>query len=195
MWLEIFKTGRHTDASGNQRDWTEQDLDTILSHYNPLNHEAPVVIGHPTDNAPAYGWVEGLKREGNVLMAKIKDLVPEFTEMLKQGLFKKRPISLYPDLSLRHIGFLGAVAPAVKGLADVKFNEGGYIMEYVANMENEKDDPGEELSKKTDAILNDPPTDDQGKPKKLTFSEAFSQAQLENPELTQRYAASLYNRS
>jgi hypothetical protein len=193
MWLEIFKTGRHINASGNQRDWTKEDLDTISSQYNPADHEAPVVIGHPTHNAPAYGWVEEIKREGNILMAKIKDLCPEFMEMIKQGLFKKRSIALYPDLSLRHIGFLGAVAPAVKGLADIKFNDGGYTMEFVANMEHPKD-PGEELSKKTFAILNDPPRDAQGKPKKLTFSEAFSQAQLENPELTQQYAASLHNR-
>jgi len=128
-------------------------------------------------------------------MAKIKDLVPEFTEMLKKGLFKKRSIALYPDLALRHIGFLGAVAPAVKGLADIKFNEGGgYSMEYVSNIDN-ANDPGEELSQKIDVILNNPPKDAQGKPKKLTFSEAFSMAQRENPGLTQRYAASLYNRS
>lgn len=191
MWIEVFKTGRHTDASGNQRDWTEQDLDIISSHYNPADHEAPVVIGHPKENDPAYGWVEGLKREGGVLMAKIKDMIPEFTEMLKKGLFKKRSISLYPDLSLRHIGFLGAVAPAVKGLADINFNDGGYIMEYIGDIEA---DPGEKLAQKINAILNNPPKDAQGKPKKLSFSEAFSQAQLENPELTQQYAASLHNR-
>lgn len=123
MWIEIFKTGKHTDAAGNRREWTEDDLEKIASSYDPKAHEAPVVIGHPRDNAPAFGWVEGVKREGGTLLAKLKDLVPEFVEMVKKGLFKKRSIALYPDLTLRHVGFLGANPPAVKGLADIKFGE------------------------------------------------------------------------
>jgi TolA-binding protein len=122
-WFEIFKAGTHTDSAGQTRTWTEADLDTIVSRYDPGDHEAPVVIGHPKDNSPAWGWIEELKREGNTLYAKAKDLVPEFVEMVKKGLFKKRSISLYPDLTLRHVGFLGAMPPAVKGLADVAFAE------------------------------------------------------------------------
>jgi len=123
MWFEIFKAGTHQDSAGNERTWSEEDLDTIVSKYNPSCHEAPIVIGHPKDNAPAWGWVEGLKREGTRLLAKAKDVVPEFKEMVNKGLFKKRSISLYPDFTLRHVGFLGAIPPAVKGLADVQFSE------------------------------------------------------------------------
>lgn len=92
------------------------------------------MIGHPAANAPAFGWVESIKREGDVLFAKAKQLVPEFVAMLKQGLFKKRSISLYPDGTLRHIGFLGAQPPAVKGLADVTFahDEEDTIIEFAA---------------------------------------------------------------
>jgi hypothetical protein len=121
MWIEIFKTGKHTDSAGNEKTWTGEDLDQIVSKYDPSVSEAPVVIGHPEENAPAFGWVESLKRDGAVLLAKMKNLVPEFVDMVKKGLFKKRSISLYPDFSLRHVGFLGAVPPAVKGLADVQF--------------------------------------------------------------------------
>jgi hypothetical protein len=124
MWITVFRTGTHTDSSGKTRTWTEQDLDEIVRKYDPTYNEAPVVIGHPKDNAPAWGWVEALKREGQLLYAKLKDLAPEFVEMLKQGRFKKRSISLYNDLALRHIGFLGAVPPAVKGLPDVAFKGG-----------------------------------------------------------------------
>lgn len=123
MLIEIFKTGTHTDAAGNTRTWTEEDLDSIAAKYNPAGHEAPVVIGHPKDNAPAFGWVEGLERKGSVLYAKLKDLIPEFVDAVKKGLYKKRSISLYPDMTLRHVGFLGAMPPAVKGLADVAFSE------------------------------------------------------------------------
>lgn len=122
MKIQIFKTGKQTDSNGVERIWSIRDLDQIAETYNPANHEAPVVIGHPKDNAPAFGWVEKVWREGEILWAGLKDLVPEFVDLVKQGLFKKRSISLYPDLTLRHIGFLGAMPPAIKGLADIQFN-------------------------------------------------------------------------
>jgi len=122
--IPIFKTGTHTDSQGRTREWGTADLDKIVASYDPAEHEAPIVIGHPKDNAPAFGWAAGLERKGEVLFAKAKQLVPEFVDMVRQGLFKKRSISLYPDGSLRHIGFLGAQPPAVKGLADVAFAAG-----------------------------------------------------------------------
>jgi hypothetical protein len=121
-WIPVFRTGRHTDSAGNIREWTEEDLDVIVGKYDPAKHEAPVVIGHPEESAPAYGWAEKLKREGQILYAKARDVVPEFADMVKRGLFKKRSISLYPDFTLRHVGFLGAVPPAVKGLPNMAFS-------------------------------------------------------------------------
>jgi hypothetical protein len=123
MKIEIFKSGTHTDSAGNKKTWTDQDLDAIVAKYDPALHEAPAAIGHPEHNAPAFGWVESLERKGNTLYATFKDLVPEFVDMLKKGLFKKRSISIYPDLTLRHVGFLGAMPPAIKGLADIQFND------------------------------------------------------------------------
>jgi hypothetical protein len=122
MWTEIFKAGLHTDSAGNERQWDRSDLDSIAAQYDPKEHEAPVVIGHPKDNSPAYGWVEALQRQGESLWAKLK-LVPEFLEMVKNGLYKKRSIALYPGLQLRHVGFLGAMPPAVKGLKDIQFGD------------------------------------------------------------------------
>jgi len=138
QWIQVFRTGRHTDSAGVEKEWKEEDLDKIVSSYHPSEHEAPVVIGHPRDNAPAWGWVEALKREGEFLYAKLKGLVPEFMDMMKKGLFKKRSIAIYPDLTLRHIGFLGAVPPAVKGLADIKFEQNAVTIEYGDEIQKEK---------------------------------------------------------
>ena len=139
MWIEVFKTGVHTDSSGNTREWTEQDLDKIVETYNNQpseeKHEAPVVIGHPVTDSPAYGWVEKLERRGNVLLAKLKDLSKEFVDWVKKGLYKKRSIALYENLLLKHIGFLGAVPPAVKGLEDPVFAEGPSIEIEFPNLE------------------------------------------------------------
>mgnify|MGYP001588256224 CR=1 FL=1 len=130
-WIPIFKTGTHTDSAGNEKTWTEAELDTIVQKYQPQDHEAPVVIGHPEHNSPAWGWVEGLRRESNILFAKFKGLVPEFVDMVRKGSFKKRSISLYPDMTLRHVGFLGGMPPAVKGLPDVAFaDENSVIIEF-----------------------------------------------------------------
>ncbi len=123
-WIPVFQAGTHTDSSGNTHTFTEEDLDRIIQKYEEGNHEAPIVIGHPATNAPAYGWVSGLKRVGKTLFAQVKDVAKEFTEWVSKGLYKKRSISLYPDLTLRHVGFLGAMPPAVKGLPDVAFAEG-----------------------------------------------------------------------
>jgi hypothetical protein len=122
--IAIFRTGTHTDASGKTRIWTEDDLHTIAAKYNEqTEHEAPVVVGHPKDNAPAFGWVSKLAVDGGILYASLKDLSAEFVDMVKNHRFKKRSIALYPDMLLRHVGFLGAVPPAVKGLADAVFSD------------------------------------------------------------------------
>lgn len=124
-WDKVFNTGLHTDSNGNQKNWTTDDLDRIVASLNPSYHEPPVVIGHPSDNAPAWGWVEAAKRVGADLYLKYKDVQPEFKEWVARKLYKKRSISVYPDGSLRHIAFLGGVPPAIKGLPDYAFADSG----------------------------------------------------------------------
>jgi len=145
-WIEIFRTGKHTSQSGQTKNWTESDLDRMVSTYDPNNHEAPVVIGHPVTNHPAYGWVRKLKRSGSALLGKFSQVEPQFAELVEAGRFKKRSISVYPDGGLRHVGFLGAQPPAVKGLADIAFgDDGAETFEYG---EKEADMPTiEELKK------------------------------------------------
>ncbi len=156
-WVEVFRAGTQTDSSGYTREWTKSDLETIVKKYNEQkSHEAPVVIGHPKDNAPAFGWVEELKTDGKLLYAKFKQLVPEFVEAVKKGMYKKRSISLYGDLMLRHIGFLGAVPPAVKGLADIKFNEDNSVMdiEFEEKIKEGEEVMTAELKKQIDDLQN-----------------------------------------
>ncbi len=129
--FEIFKKGTHTSAGGATLSFSEDDLVASVAAYDPAKHEAPIVVGHPKDNLPAYGWVGKLDYLEGVLVAEPKDVDPDFAEMVKAGRFKKRSASFYaPDAKnnpvpgtfyLRHVGFLGAAAPAVKGLKDVEF--------------------------------------------------------------------------
>lgn len=160
FWIEVFKAGTHTDASGSTRDWTTDDIDLMVALYNNQSedskHEAPVVIGHPEDDSPAYGWVEELKRDGDVLLAKLKDLAPEFVEWVQKGLYKKRSISVYSDLLLKHVGFLGGVPPAVKGMADPKFkNEKNAIVIEFGEVEKIADVHQQERSTKYGITIKD----------------------------------------
>ena len=126
-YVEIFSGGKQVDSSGTEHDGDAM-IDTALASFNADLHQPPLVVGHPKENEPAYGWVADLK-EATVngvkhLLAKFDDVVPEFEDLVAAGRYKKRSASFYPDGRLRHVGFLGAVPPAVKGLADLKFQDG-----------------------------------------------------------------------
>ncbi len=197
MWFEIFRAGTHTDSAGDTQDWTEEDLDKIVSSYNPGYHEAPIVIGHPETDSPAYGWIEALKREGDRLLAKPRELIEEFKDWVNRGLYKKISIALYPDLSLRHIGFLGATPPAVKGLANVRFQERGKVticfseLKEVIEMKNISD-PGAEIQKKIKEVMANPRShiDKYGNrfSEAITYSQAFNYICEEYPDLAREYA-------
>lgn len=130
--IEIFRAGTHVDMHGREQTFTREDLVNLAAAYDPATSEAPIVIGHPKTNGPAYGWVRGLKVDGDVLSAELHQVDPAFAEMVRDGRFKKRSASFFladgkdnpkpgSGLYLRHVGFLGAAAPAVKGLKEVSF--------------------------------------------------------------------------
>ena len=132
-FFEIFRAGTHTDNNGRRITISADDLAATAAAYNTSAHEAPVVVGHPKTDAPAYGWVGSLKAEGNSLLADFAQMDAAFAEQVRQGRYKKVSASFYqPDApanpapgkwSLRHVGFLGAHPPAIKGLKPIEFNE------------------------------------------------------------------------
>ena len=135
MWIEIFKTGIHTDSSGKSAEYSSETLDLISQIYNQRisedpSFEAPIVKGHPASDDPAYGWVERLARRGTKLLAKIKDLQPEILDEVTHRKFTRLSIAIYPDMMLRHVGLLGAAAPAIKGLKPVSFASEDNFIEF-----------------------------------------------------------------
>lgn len=124
--LQIFKPGRHTAMSGAELAFSEADLAASAAAYDPALHEAPIVVGHPTLDGPAYGWVKSLAFSEGGLEAEPDQVDPAFAELVTAGRFKKISAAFFPPDSpknpapgvyyLRHVGFLGAQPPAVKGL-------------------------------------------------------------------------------
>jgi hypothetical protein len=134
QWVELMKPGKHTDNAGQSHDINASFLEQVVANFKLEQHEPPAVVGHPKDDAPAYGWVcEVRVGQGGSLEARFCDNDPAFEELVKTGKFKKRSAAFYLDEktapgglapALRHVGFLGAQPPAVKGLRNIHFAEG-----------------------------------------------------------------------
>lgn len=132
--IEIFRPGRHIDDAGNVHSFSDADVDGMVASYDPAKREAPLTVGHPKDNLPAYGWVKSLgKTAAGVLTMTPHQVEPQFAEMVAAQRFKKRSASFYPPQApnnptpgkwyLRHVAFLGAQPPAIAGLKDIQFSE------------------------------------------------------------------------
>ncbi|WP_027670081.1 hypothetical protein [Rheinheimera baltica] len=133
--LEIFKTGKRTDSKGRQWDFTDSVIDEVVSGYDPAVFSAPLVVGHPSMDAPAYGWVNSLSLDNTILKAEPVDVEPQFAALVNEKRFPKISASFFPPEHpanpkpgkwyLQHVGFLGAHAPAIPGLKAASFGASG----------------------------------------------------------------------
>lgn len=133
--IPVFKPGTHTAVDGRKLTFTLENCIDLAESYDPSLSEAPMVIGHPKLTAPAYGWAKSFQIKDGLVYAETGQVNPEFAEAFNSGAYKKRSLSIYlPDSPgnpkpghyyARHIGFLGAAAPAIKGLPDASFAESG----------------------------------------------------------------------
>lgn len=132
--IRIFKPGSFTSVDGSRHSFSRDDLVQAAAAYDPAGDPAPLVIGHPAIDHPAYGWATGLRLEGDELIADVDQVEPGFAETVNAGRYRKVSASFYPPSHhgnpkpgswyLKHIGFLGAAAPALKGLGTVSLAEG-----------------------------------------------------------------------
>ncbi|MGQ0621696.1 MAG: peptidase [Panacagrimonas sp.] len=133
--LHIFRAGRRTAMSGATITFSEADLAASASAYDPKLHEAPLVLGHPKTDGPAQGWVSSLSASDVDLFATPRAVDAQFAESVQAERYKKISAAFYPPdhpsnpvpgvYYLRHVGFLGATPPSVKGLAPVEFADDG----------------------------------------------------------------------
>ncbi|KGJ19316.1 hypothetical protein [Paracoccus sanguinis] len=131
--IEVFRTGRFTPMQGAPLSFTAADLRAIADSYDPETAPAPIVVGHPATDAPAFGWVRAFEFDATAdrLYADVAEMEPAFSEAVKAGRYKKVSLSFFrPEHSAnpipgtwypKHVGFLGAAAPAVSGLRNVHF--------------------------------------------------------------------------
>ncbi|PIP41004.1 MAG: hypothetical protein COX19_04520 [Desulfobacterales bacterium CG23_combo_of_CG06-09_8_20_14_all_51_8] len=139
--LPFFKTGTY-----NGKTYSESDLDRIVTNFYSLREIVKPVLklGHGAqgflrrEGLPAIGWVEGLKKKGQVLYVDIKNIPKRIYELLKSKAYWRPSAEIYEDyqtelyedfrdekgqkygLTLSAIALLGADIPAVKSLPDIE---------------------------------------------------------------------------
>lgn len=122
--VEILKVG-----TWNGEKFTADHLDAIFENFGKLDYQVPVKLGHTNDpGAPAYGWVENLKRVGDSLFADFVDVPKQIYQMIKDKQFNQVSVEVFFNLkraggnflrALKAVALLGAEIPAVAGLKPV----------------------------------------------------------------------------
>lgn len=133
--IEVFRPGTFVPMSGAAVTMTAEDLKAIAAAYDAEGNPTPVVVGHPKTEDAAYGWAKAFSfdEESQKLVAEVGEIEPAFGEAVTAGRYKRISLSLFSPSAPnnpkpgawypKHIGFLGAAAPAVSGLKPVSFAE------------------------------------------------------------------------
>lgn len=131
--IEVFRSGTFTPMSGDPISYGADDLENIVTNYSFDTAPAPIVVGHPKTDTPAFGWIAGFEydKETDRLYADLDQIDPTFAGQVNAGQYKKVSMSFFkPDAPNnptpgnwypKHLGFLGATAPAVSGLKNASF--------------------------------------------------------------------------
>jgi len=138
QWGEIFRVGDY----GPKGKWTREMLAQAVTNFKAGVWKPPAVLGHPEDDSPAMAWVEELQLDGDVLKARFGQVQPELSAHVQSGRFPNRSAAFYLNPQnngpvLRHVGFLGAMPPEVKGLAPLRFSDSNFVaIEFKMGKEN-----------------------------------------------------------
>jgi len=124
--LHLARVGSFTDMHGQAVEVTAELLAQLAASYDPLVHRAPLVIGHPQTNSPAFGWLERVTATDAGLFGTPTRVDPAFAAAVRDARYPHRSLSFWPaghpgspvpgQPYIRHLGVLGATAPAIPGL-------------------------------------------------------------------------------
>lgn len=129
--LHLCRPGTYDSLSGAKVTLTADDLRGCAAAYDPAVYDAPLVVGHPTTDAPAHGWVTDLAADDDgLLTAGVHRVSPAVRDANRAGQYRRISASFFPpnhprnprpeSWYLRHVGLLGAAEPAVHNLPPVE---------------------------------------------------------------------------
>lgn len=159
--VEIFETGTwHGD------EYTTKDLDDMVSAFADTRDalKPHVKLGHSNnqsllqkDGYPSAGWITGLKRQGEKLLARIENVPEKIYNLINSKAYGRISSEIYWNLklngqkhrrALKAIALLGADTPEVHSLDD-------FISLYTENFNGQLkiyDDKDEETNMSDDRI-------------------------------------------
>ena len=135
--VEIAKTGTF-NASTGRVTFTRKDFDDMQAASRELQGKVdfPLKLGHnegqeliQEDGLPAAGWIENVRREGDLLMADFMRVPLQIADLMKAGAFRKRSIEAFRNVEfagkrfpmvLTGTALLGEDLPAVDSLDDIE---------------------------------------------------------------------------
>jgi hypothetical protein len=130
--VEIFQAGRW-----NGDEYTENDLNDIVKSYEEIGERIKPYLkfGHDQnqnmiqkDGLPSIGWVHGVRKVGDKLVANFKDIPEKVYTLLRNKAYKRVSAELFWNLkesgkvyrrALKSVALLGADTPALTGLSDI----------------------------------------------------------------------------
>jgi hypothetical protein len=133
--VEIFASGTH-----NGDVYTDSDLDDIVSAYKDLDYKPAIKVGHSKDEpgAPAYGWVENVRRVGTKLVADFTSMHDSVVDAIRKRSYDRVSSEIYFNFkrgaktfrrALKAVALLGSEVPAVANLTPlhkVQFEADGF---------------------------------------------------------------------
>ncbi len=130
--LVILKPTCAVDLHGQRYCFSHHDIAATASAYDPARFAAPLVIGHPASDASslAHGWIKRLTVDAaGALVATVEQVSDALKALIAAGSYRNLSSSFWPPThpsnptpgvyALRHVGALGASAPAIRGLSDL----------------------------------------------------------------------------
>jgi len=123
MWIEVFRSGTHTDNKGNQNTYDIDSLANIAANYNDKiktnpNLKMPLLKEHNQDGANL-GQINQLTLNNDILMADIDITDEETLTKIKED--KSQNVSLALNgLDITHIGLLENELPALQNLKPIQ---------------------------------------------------------------------------
>ena len=152
--LEVFTSGKHLDSGYHWREYSDADLDEIVSTYDPKHFRAPLLVtaknDHTHPGSPEYvsedpllshGIPSALKREGSKLKAVFNSVSEPFRRWVDEKRIPGFSVALYEPQdvrnpypgkhALRHIATV--LHPAVKGNGMPGFSEDDPGVEKLEN--------------------------------------------------------------
>ena len=127
--IEVLRPGAFIDVNGQRVTVDIAAMHEMAETYAPASFSAPLVVGHPRTDDPAYGQITNPRVIGDRLVVDAVEVDPQFADAVNAKRFTSVSLSFYrpgdrgnPRAGkhmIKHVGLLGAVRPAVTGLKSI----------------------------------------------------------------------------